>query len=194
VLPSGGVNVVSATITVHFGPGSKTVGTPGDGLTFPSNTTSSQNLGLFNCPGPATWVWNAEIQANVSDDASKWTAKQSYTGRLKGNWKDSQGTLHAFDDTLNVSNDNPSSNFLQQTAGTTVIFWIDAPGHRYTYGTNQPIDSMTQVENFTSTVCSTLNTSACFPVTWYLKLVVNPGAVLDTTNSQAAFGSASTNF
>jgi hypothetical protein len=192
--PQGNDNVIAATITVHFGPGSKTVGTPGDGLTFPATQTCSQNLGLFNCPGPATWVWNVEIQANVSDDASKWTTKQSFTGRSKGNWKDSLGTLHAFDDTLNVSNDNPSSAFVQQTSGTTVIFWIDAPGHRYTYGTNQPIDSITQVENFTSTVCSTVNTSACFPVTWYLKLVVKPGAVLDATNSQAAFGSASTNF
>jgi len=193
VLPSGGVNVISATITVHFS-GSKTVGTPGDGLTFPSNTTCSQNLGLFNCPGPATWVWNVEIAANVSDDASKWTTKQSYTGRLKGNWKDTQGTLHPFDDPLNVSNDNPNSAFVQQTSGTTVIFWIDAPGHLYTYATNEPIDSLTQVQNFTSAICSTVNTALCFPVSWYLKLVVSPGAVLDTTNSQANFGSASTNF
>jgi hypothetical protein len=33
-----------------------------------------------------------------------------------------------------------------------------------------------------------------FSVSWYLNLVVKPGAVLDTVNSQAAFGSASTNF
>jgi hypothetical protein len=159
-----------------------------------SNRTCSQNLGLFNCSGPGTWVWNVEIAANVSDDASKWTTKQSYTGRKKGNWKDSQGVLHAFDDSLNVPNDNPSSGFVQQTAGFKPIFWIDAPGHGYNYGTNEPVDSVTQVQNFTSTVCSTVNTSACFSVTWYLKLVVKPGAVLDTTNSQAAFGSPSTNF
>jgi hypothetical protein len=183
-------NVISATITVHF-TGTKT---SGDNLTFPSTQTCSQSLRLFNCPGPSTWVWNVEIAANVTDDASKWTTGQSYTGRAKGNWKDSQGVLHAFDDPLNVTNDNPSSSFVQQPAGQKAIFWIDAPGHRYTYGANQPIDSLTQVENFTSKGCSTVNTSLCFPVTWYLKLVVNPGAVLDTTNSKADFGSASTNF
>jgi hypothetical protein len=188
--PNGGDNVLNATITVHF-TGAKTTG---DSLTFPSSQTCSQNLGLLNCSGPATWVWNVEIAAGVTDDASKWTTKQSYTGRQKGNWKDSQGILHAFDDPLNMPNDNPSSSFVQQPAGQTAIFWIDAPGHRYTYGVNEPIDSLTQVENFTSTVCSTVNTSACFSATWYLKLVVKPGAVLDTTNSQAAFGSASTNF
>ncbi len=102
--------------------------------------------------------------------------------------------MHPFDDPLNVSNDNPNSAFVQQTSGTTVIFWIDAPGHLYTYATNEPIDSLTQVQNFTSAICSTVNTALCFPVSWYLKLVVSPGAVLDTTNSQANFGSASTNF
>jgi hypothetical protein len=191
--PQGSDNVVSATITVHF-TGSKTVGTPGDGLTFPSNSTCSQNLGLFNCTGPGAWVWNVEIQANVSDDASKWTTRQSYTGRSKGNWKDSSGVLHAFDDPLNVPNDNPLSGFVQQTSGTTVIFWIDAPGHYYNYGTSGPIDSLTQVQNFTSTVCSTVNPNICSSKAWYLKLVVKPGAVLDATNSAAAFGTASTNF
>jgi hypothetical protein len=192
---SANVTPPTATITVHFS-GSKTVGTPGDGLTFPSNRTCSQNLGLFNCPGPGTWVWNVEIAANVSDDASKWTTRQGYTGRKKGNWKDSSGVLHAFDDNLNVPEpyDNPSSGFVQQPAGQTAIFWIDAPGHSYNYGVNEPVDSMTQVQNFTSRVCSTVITTACFPVTWYLKLVVKPGAVLDTANSQATFGSASTNF
>jgi hypothetical protein len=147
----------------------------------------------MNCPGPGTWVWNVEIQATVSDDASNWTTAQSYTGRAKGNWKDSQGVLHAFDDSLSVPNDNPGAQFVQQPSGQKVIFWIDAPGYGYER-LGQPIDSVTQVENFTSTVCSKSNTSVCFSKTWFVKIVVNSGAVLDTTKSQAGFGSASTNF
>ena len=53
---------------------------------------------------------------------------------------------------------------VQQPAGQKEIFWIDAPGHRYTYGTNEPIDSVTQVQNFTSKVCSIVNIGACFEV------------------------------
>jgi hypothetical protein len=184
------VTAPTATITVNF-TGTKS---SGDNLTFPSNTTCSQTLGLHNCSGPGTWSWSVEVAAGASDDASKWTTTQSYTGRAKGNWKDSQGILHAFDDSLNVPNDNPSSSFVQQPAGQKAIFWIDAPGYRYTRQVGEPIDSLTQVQNFTSTVCSKVVTTACFPVAWYLKLVVTPGAVLDSVNTKAAFGSASTNF
>ena len=123
-----------------------------------------------------------------------WTTQQSYAGRKKGFWKDTSGVLHSFDDTLNVPNDNPDSSFVQQPAGQKAIFWIDAPGHTYQLPSAGPVDSMTQVQNFTSTVCSTANTSNCFNVNWYFKLVVKPGAVLDTTNSAAGLGSASTNF
>ena len=135
-----------------------------------------------------------EIQGNVSDDASKWTVQQSFTGRKKGFWKDSSGVLHSFDVTLNVPDDSPSSGFVQQPSGQKTIFWIDAPGHRYLLAAGEPIDSMTQVENFTSTVCSTTSSGTCVSRTWYFKLVVNPGSVLDTANSTAAYGTLSTNF
>jgi hypothetical protein len=78
-----------------------------------------------------------------------------------------KGTLHSFDQPLNVLDDNPSSTFVQQPSGQKTIFWIDAPGHGYTLATAEP---------------------------WYFKLVVSPGAKLDTTNSKAALGTASTNF
>ena len=138
-----------------------------------------------------------EIEADVSDDASKWTVQQSFTGRKKGFTKDSSGVLHSFDETLNMPNDNPDSHFVQQTAGQKIIFWIDGPGHGLNLSTprgSEGIDSITQVENFTSTVCSTVSTGACFSVNWYLKLVVNPGGVLDTVNCKAALGSQSTVF
>lgn len=180
----------AATVTVHF-TGSKTTG---DNLKFAGTPACSENLGLFNCTSSGFWVWNVEIESDVTDDASKWTVKQSFTGRKKGFWKDSTGVLHSFDQTLNVSNDNPSSSFVQQPTGKKVIFWIDAPGHGYNLATAQPIDSLTQVQNFTSTVCSTVTPSACYSQNWYLKLVIKPGKILDTANSKAAFGSASTNF
>jgi hypothetical protein len=72
---SAPTNVINATITVHFA-GSKA---PGDNLSFPTNQTCSQSLGLLNCPSTSSWRWNVEIQANVSDDSS--------------------GVLHSFDQT-----------------------------------------------------------------------------------------------
>jgi hypothetical protein len=159
----------AATVTLKF-TGSKS---SGDNLKFTPGTQScSENLGLLNCTTKGFWVWNVEIRADVTDDASKWTAKQSYTGRKKGFWKDSAGVLHSFDQSLGMPDDNPGSGFVQQTAGQKVVFWIDAPGHGYNLATAQPIDSITQVENFTSTVCSTVTPSACYTQNWYFKLVV----------------------
>jgi len=185
------VNARTATITVHF-TGSKTAG---DSLTFPtgSSQTCSQGLGLQNCPAQGTWVWNLEVQGTVNDDASQWNVHQSYTGRAKGFTKDSSGNLLSFDDSLNVPTDDPDPSFVQQTAGQKSIFWIDAPGHR-TDRSGVPIDSLTQVQNFTSTVCSSVVTTSCASVNWYLKLVVTAGGNLDTTNSATGFGSLSTNF
>lgn len=77
---------------------------------------------------------------------------------------------------------------MQQTAGQKNIFWIDGPGHAYTYN-GYNIDSITQTENFTSQICSKTTSTTCASVKWYFKLVVNPGAILDTTNSVTGFGS-----
>ena len=186
------VKARTATVTIQF-TGQKTTG---DNLKFSnaSQQTCSESLGLHNCSSIGTWVWNVEVQANVSDDAANWTFAQSYTGRKKGFTKDSSGNLVPFDITLNVPNDGPGSNFVQQPAGQKVMFFIDAPGHTYKLDNGQPIDSITQVENFTIQTCNTIQSSVCTTTNWYLKLVVNPGARLDTTNSVAALGSTSTNF
>lgn len=192
---TGTASVISATITVHF-TGTKTQGTPGDTLVFqqPGSVACSESLGLFNCSNTSAWLWNVEGEAVVSDVSSNWTVKQGYTGRKKGFWKDSSNTLHNFDDPLNVPNDNPSSSAVLRVSGQKLVFWIDDPGHFYTYTNGFPVDSMTQVQNFTSTVCSTVINTACFSTNWYLKLVVDPGASLDRSNSIAANGTASTNF
>jgi len=47
--------------------------------------------------------------------------------------------------------------------------------------------------NFTSAVCSNSDNSDCSSVNWYVKIVVKPGGILDTSNSQAGFGTLSTN-
>lgn len=182
----------TATVTVHF-TGSKTTG---DNLSFASAVqTCSESLGLLNCTSTkGTWVWNVEVEANVSDDASSWLAEQSASGLEKGFWKGSTGTLHSFSTPISAPNDNPPSSFLQQPSGQKTIFWLDSPGFLDFYPNSGPIDSMTSVLNFTSVVCSDTDTSNCYSVNWFVKIVVKPGGVLDTGNSQAGFGTLSTNF
>jgi len=180
------VDVVSAALSMKFS-GSKTTG---DNLTFPSYV-GSQTLGLRNAS--SYWLYSVEGTASVSDDAGNWTVHQSYTGRKKGYYRDGSGTLHAFDVSLSVPDDGPDASFVQQTAGQKTIFWIDSPGLNKNYS-GYPIDSVTQVQNFTLKVCTKANSNACSQLTWYFKLVVNSGGVLDTTNSTASTGSAPTNF
>jgi len=173
-------------LKVHFGPGPKT---PGDNLTFPF---CSQSLGRFECS--AGWFWNVEVQAKVPDDASKWTISQSLSGRKKGFSWDSSGVLRSFGGPISMPIDTPDPPFIQQPSGQKIIFWIDGPGHFRRDDNGQLIDSVTQVENFTSTICSTVTAGTCFSRKWHFKLVVNPGAQLDTTNSKAGYGSLSTHF
>jgi len=185
------VNARTAAVAVHFA-GQKT---PGDNLTFSraSQQTCSENLGLLNCSSIGTWVWNVEVQGTVNDSAGAWTFAQSYTGRKKGFTRDSSGNLVPFDISLNVPDDGPGSGFVQQPSGQKIMFFIDGPGHIYQLN-GQPIDSITQVENFTIKTCSLVTTGVCTITNWYFKLVVNPGAVLDTANSVAAIGIAATAF
>lgn len=183
----GGSCPPTVTVTIAF-TGSKS---SGDNLSFGNDSLDcSESLGLQNCPG--AWLWNIEGRGVVSDDASKWTVKQSHTGRAEGYYKDSNGNLQSFDDTLNHPDDGPDPAFLQQPSGQTTIFWIDGPGYGKEYTNGDPIDSVTQVENFTTTFCSTTVTTDCSSKQWYVKIVVKPGAQLDTADSAAGYGSVST--
>ena len=179
----------TANLSIKF-TGSKS---SGDNLTFSqASRECSENLGLQSCTG--FWLYNIEAKGLVSDDASGWTVQQSYTGRAKGYYKDSTGTLHSFDDQLSSPNDGPDSSFLQQPSGQQTIYFIDGPGYGHEYSNGDLIDSLTQVQNFTDKYCSTTSTNDCFTITWFLKLVVDPGAQLDTSKTQAGLGSTSTNF
>ncbi len=84
----------------------------------------------------------------------------------------------------------------QQPSGQTVAYYIDDPGSVKNYVVPPPatpIQTMTQVQDFTTTFCSTAVQGDCSSVNWDNKLVISNGAV-DTANSLAAYGSASTNF
>ncbi len=190
------------SLTVHF-TGSKS---SEDLLSFPTtppadSQTCSQNLGgPINCPaalnGTGTWVWNVEIAATVTNDASKWRAQQAVGTLGSGRWRDSQGGLHTFGGFTNKPcfNDNPCDDLLptvtQQARGQKLIFWLDAPGstHYADYpGLTEPIDSLTQVQNFISSVCNRAN--ICAGVNWSLKLVIDPGGVPEAPpGSQARLG------
>jgi hypothetical protein len=130
----------------------------------------------------------------VSDDASKWTVKQTKNSIVYSrNTKDANGVLHPFSNTLQFSNapDGPDApGRLQQASGSTTIFWIDAPGRNESGDDGNPIDSLTWVQNYTMNVCSTVLTSICSTQSWYVKLVVNPGGLLSPTASIAALGSS----
>jgi len=130
------------------------------------------------------------MAATVSDDASKWTAKQFYTATNSGNWKDPEGELHAFGTFQALTMD--FIDLLQQVSGQKAIFWLDSPGHSYfaDYPVDQePIDSIGQVEQFTSEVCNRFD--ICTHVNWFVDLTVDPGAILDTVQTQAGLGSES---
>ncbi len=188
----GGSCPPTITVTIAF-TGLKS---SGDNLSFGNDSLDcSESLGLQNCPG--AWLWNIEGRGVVSDDASKWTVKQSYTGRAKGYYKDSNGNLQSFDHTLNHPDDGPDPAFLQQPSGQTTAYWIDSPGAIKNFQVPPPptpIDSMTEVENFTTKFCSKTVTNDCSPVEWYDKLVIDPGSQLDTSLSGAGYGSLTTNF
>ena len=188
---SGGGSANVASLTVHFTGGK----TAGDTLTFAGTQACTETLGPADCTSSTgAWVWNVEVAGNVPDDASKWTVTQTENGLTKGNWIDPEGGLHAFSNPSSVSNDAPLPQFLQQTAGQKLIFWLDAPGTNILIAPGEPIDSMVSVKNFTSTICSTSDASDCVSVSWFTKLVVNSPAVLSPAQSTAAFGSLSLNF
>jgi Beta-propeller repeat/Glucodextranase, domain B/Bacterial Ig-like domain (group 2) len=194
----------TASITVNF----RGHLSQGDNLVFPTAfQMCSQNLGgVQNCTVQKSWVWNVEIAATVSDDGSKWKAKQSAYVQATGNWKDSNGNLFPFSDAGPVPVDDPchypsdtrpqcfNVNVLQQTPGKKQVFWLDAPGSSYfhdpsTNPPSEPIDSLNQVQHFTSRVCNRVN--ICTRVNWFFDLVVDPGTQLDGIRSFADLGPGS---
>jgi hypothetical protein len=183
-------DAIAPVITLSFS-GSKNAL---DLLTFAPAGVCSESLGLTDCPD--YWSWNLEGNALVTDDASKWTVNQSFVSVNDSFYvKDSGGVLHHMTQSAGSGADGPAQQFLQQTSGTKNIFWIDSPGppkfaQDPTSGVNDPVDSVTSSLNFSVSICSSLKTTVCSNATWYVKIVVNPGQQLDSTNSSAAVGTA----
>jgi hypothetical protein len=177
-----------ATISIKFS------GAKSSSLTFPASTTCSQSLGVFSCS--TDWAYNLEVQAVVSDDASKWTISQTEeSSRVKGTYTDSAGQ-HAFNTTQSIACppcDGPLSGFFQQTSGQTNIFYIDAPTINKTLLPGESVFNATRVSNFTAHFCSTVVPTACYTQPYFIKIVVN-GSILDTANSTAGLGTMSTVF
>jgi hypothetical protein len=171
----------------------------GDNLSFTNANAAecTNNLGLQTCNVsiPGEWLWNIEGTAIVSDNDSNWTVTQNLvSGRLAGNTKNSNGTLVPFDTALTPDTDTLTSGInLQQTAGQTSIYWIDGPGQFEVVSSN-PVDSVKMVQNFTTQFCSTVQSDDCYTISWYVKIVVDPGANLDRLQSWAALGSTNANF
>jgi hypothetical protein len=180
---------------------------PGDNLSFVVQTDKlstliCQNLiGLFNCP--SDFVANVELVGTVNDDASKWTISQEVKGFTRGTWvlsTDLTLTQHPFSLPTNKPDDAPGSDFVQQQAGQTSIYWLDSPGH-VTWANRNPQDivwTMRDGKNFVSQICSNVKPYPCVPVSWYVLLVVNVGPsglpALDFTQSTDQFGSIPLNF
>jgi hypothetical protein len=186
----------TASITVNF-TGSKS---PNDQLNFSGvGTCPIPNLGIWYCP-QQSWLGYAEIAATVSDDASKWKAKQHAVEQRTLNWKDSQGNLHPFHDSVDTAvspnDDNPSTpdvpecdglNALQQTPGQKAIYWLDAPGSLYYLDqAHDVIDSLNMTGHFTSKVCNRF--AVCTKVNWFINIVVDPGSQLDFAQSLDGLG------
>jgi hypothetical protein len=168
-----------------------------DNLNFvPTDPNDCSNtFGSKDCTASTGWwLYNLEGTVVVSDDASKWTVKQTKNSIVySGNTKDANGVLHSFSNTIPFTNapDGPDApGVLQQASGSTTIFWLDAPGRVSLGDDGNPIDSLTWVQNYTMNVCSTVLTPLCYTQSWYVKLVVNPGGLLSPTASIAALGSS----
>lgn len=159
-------SALSANMTVNFATKDS-----GDSLTFPAGTYHcGQNLGLQSCANG--WFWQSEIKGTVSDDASKWTASQTVTG---GSWSYCLTTGNCYNPGVTLGNDSILA--VQNSSGTTNVYWLDAPGIR---NTTQNLNTATYTLNLQSKITEGA-VSAC--VNWHIKVVLTAGAVLDTTNS-----------
>src|SRR5262249_6193278 len=132
---------------------------PGQAFSEPDRTNSLDEYG--NPPSKK----NVTVDFVIFSDGSTWGAG-------------SNGTLKTFSTPTRkpAPQDNPPSGALgalQQVSGQKVIFWLDAPGRGAIYldpnnsANTGPIDSMTDVKNFTSGICSKANPNVCYSVSWY---------------------------
>jgi len=191
-LPNGGSQATSgsypasklkASFIVRFSGNKNTA----DLLQFNAKIDCSQSLGLHDCSGynPPYWLWNVEIEADVSDDASNWTVSQNAGVSGSGDYI-SSGTQYNFTDYV-AQGPDPGLGPTQQTPGTKTIFWLDAGG-RSTTQNGYYIDSVTDTFDLTSKVCSKIVPTYCASVQWYVIIVVDPGKVLDSAKSSAGYG------
>jgi len=147
------------------------------------------------------------VWAHGLDDAANWTIKQTAdSAHFKGMGRNLQGVLVPFDSGPfhpTPPDDGPKPRFLEQISGLKEIFYIDGPGlpnivsnifnGLFTPGLLQ-VDSMTIVQNFTAHLCRTDNSKSCHVLPWFVKIIVNPGALsnpqtsIDTVNSDAGPG------
>ena len=144
-------------------------------------------------PGPVAcsdyFRYSFEGKAIVSDNAANWIVSQSIvSARSKGSYKSGA----TFDVTYPASPDGPGPGFVQTTTGNTV-FWIDSPATEAISG-NDPLSTLTSVNNFSVTVCSKVVSQLCYPYSWYTKLVVSAGGHLDPANSIEGQGYLSLTF
>jgi hypothetical protein len=190
-------NVISVKINFT---GSKT---PGDMLMFSNSSVDcSESLGRTDCTSSTGyWLWNLEGNAKVYDDASNWTVTVSLQYKYKGYYRDANNNLQPFSCSESNPTDGPKAGFLQQPSGQTSIFYLDGPGPYYGINpSNQcligssPIDSITDVFNFQVNFTDKTDSTLTRTVYYYVKIIVNPGGILDTTNSTAAYGNVSLNF
>jgi len=152
-------------ITVHF-----VTKDAGDSIAFPVGYCG-QNLGVYGCT--YGWFWHVEIKGTVPDDASKWTASQIASGNLHSCETNGSCTDYPF-----THNPDATGSVLN-TSGTSFVYWLDAPGIK---NLDPYLDSATYTANLQSRIKEGTST-AC--VNWNVKVVLNPGLVLDTTNSTA---------
>lgn len=167
-------------MTVHF-TGAKTAG---DNLSLEAGDSCSESLGLMKCS--SGFGWNLEFQGIVPDNATYWNVSQNITSaRAAGYEKNNVGTLIYFDTgTFYPGADGPEGQFIQNTSGTTNVFFVDSPGHSLTDSdNNDTYDSFTQVQNFTVFLCSRM-TAFCYPYNYYVKIVVCLQALSSTPSTR----------
>jgi hypothetical protein len=145
----------------------------------------SENLGPVNCPND--WLWNLEGTVIVTDDVTKWTVQQKIvSGTTTYMFRDSAGALQQATFTDTPGPDGPNPGFLQQNSGLPIIFWIDGPGFSKETVSNHTVDSGISTSVYSVSVCSKIYTSICATKSWTVKLVIDPGQVLDDTFSNAS--------
>jgi hypothetical protein len=160
-------------INGFYPPSSSNALTQGDALKYgvgqtcppdPSNPTGPiVPGGPLNCVFVRTWPWNVEVVGTVSDDASKWTPRQTYREEYSGSYTDGTN-VYALPNSNQPSPDNPASpdfpdgpTIYQNTRGTHKAFYLDEPGpHQYFHvnGVLQQVYSINAIQDFRIMLCN----------------------------------------